>query len=131
MKAWFQRFMYGRYGQDNLNQFLSMSALMLYILSMVARWSILNSMALVFLLFSVYRMLSRNLEQRRQENFAFLRAKSKVMVYINRINLRLRWRKTHRYYQCPSCKQSLRVPKGKGNIVIHCPKCHTSFEKRT
>lgn len=131
MKAWFQRFMYGRYGQDNLNQFLSMSALMLYILSMVARWSILNSMALIFLLFSVYRMLSRNLEQRRQENFAFLRAKSKVMVYINRINLRLRWRKTHRYYQCPSCKQSLRVPKGKGNIVIHCPKCHTSFEKRT
>jgi len=39
--------------------------------------------------------------------------------------------KTHRYYRCPGCRQRLRVPRGRGNIVITCPKCHREFTKRT
>ena len=39
--------------------------------------------------------------------------------------------KTHKYYKCPTCKQVVRVPKGRGKIEINCPKCHTKFIKRT
>ncbi len=39
--------------------------------------------------------------------------------------------KDHKYYICPTCKQIVRVPKGKGRIDIRCPRCSTVFEKRT
>ena len=131
MKAWFQRFMYGRYGQDNLNRFLSIFALILCIISMLTQWVFLNSLALALLFFSIFRMFSRKAEKRRQENLAFLRIKGKVTGFFSRNKERLHYSKTHRFYKCPSCKQSLRVPRGKGRVLIHCPKCHASFEKRT
>ena len=34
-------------------------------------------------------------------------------------------------YRCPSCGQKVRVPRGKGRISIHCPKCQRDFIKRT
>lgn len=81
MKAWFQRFMYGRYGQDNLNRFLSIFALILCIISMLTQWVFLNSLALVLLFFSIFRMFSRKAEKRGQENLAFLRIRGKVTEF--------------------------------------------------
>jgi predicted membrane protein len=131
MEAWLQRFMYGRYGQDNLNSFLSIFALILCVISILTQWTILNSLALVLLFFSIFRMFSRNAEKRGQENMAFLCIKGKVTGFFSRIKIQMKQRKTHRFYNCPSCKQQLRVPKGKGRVRIRCPKCHTSFEKKT
>ena len=37
----------------------------------------------------------------------------------------------YRIYKCPTCKRKVRVPKGKGKISIHCPKCDTYFIKRS
>lgn len=91
----------------------------------------MNSLATVSLLFCFFRMFSRNLEKRAQENLAFLRVRSKFIRFFNHIKTRLRQRKTHRFYKCPSCKQQLRVPKGKGLISIRCPKCQTTFKKKT
>ena len=31
--------------------------------------------------------------------------------------------KEHKYFTCPNCKTVCRVPRGKGKIVITCPKC--------
>ena len=42
-----------------------------------------------------------------------------------------RERKTHRYFKCPNCKTMVRVPKGKGKIVITCTRCHHEIVKRT
>jgi predicted phosphohydrolase len=37
----------------------------------------------------------------------------------------------HRYFDCPRCRQRVRVPRGKGKISISCPKCHEKFVKKT
>ena len=37
----------------------------------------------------------------------------------------------HRYFNCPRCRQVVRVPKGKGKISITCPKCREKFIKQT
>jgi hypothetical protein len=131
MKAWLERFMYGRYGQDDLGRFLSFLALILCLVALLTQWTMLNSLALALLFFCIFRIFSRNAEKRGPENLAFLRAKGKFTQSCHRLKTRLRQRKTHRFYKCPTCKQQLRVPKGKGRIVILCPKCRTSFKQKT
>jgi predicted membrane protein len=131
MKAWMQRFMLGRYGNDDLSRFLTILAVILLFISVFTRWTILNSLAFILLLFSAFRMYSRNIEKRTEENYGYLRVQGKVGRFFHQTKLQLRQRKTHRFYRCPSCKQQLRVPKGKGLLTIHCPKCKTSFDKKT
>ena len=54
-----------------------------------------------------------------RENAAFLR-------FLTRIKDR-----QHRYYACPKCRQTVRVPRGRGKINIRCPKCGEQFVKKT
>ena len=37
----------------------------------------------------------------------------------------------NRYYTCPRCRQTVRVPRGKGKIAITCPRCKERFIKKT
>ena len=50
----------------------------------------------------------------------------KFLLMIDRIKDR-----SHRYYACPKCRQTVRVPRGKGKIAITCPKCREKFIKKT
>ena len=120
-----RRFMYGRYGSDKLNIALLVLAGVMILLGALgsrylASWmSIFNLLAWVPLVWSIFRMYSRNIEGRRQENAAFLR-------FFTRLRDR-----NNRYFTCPRCKQVVRVPKGKGRINIRCPRCAEQFIKRT
>ena len=131
MKDRLQRFMYGRYGNDNLNRFISISALLFSILSIFTKGAIANSLTFLLLFLCFFRMLSKNIYKRQQENLSYLRIKSEITSYFKRTKLHISQRKTHRFYKCPSCKLKLRVPKGKGLITISCPKCKDSFNKKT
>lgn len=131
MKERLQNFMYGRYGQDNLNRFMSVMSMILLIISMFTGWTLLYSLALALLIYCVFRMFSKNTYKREQENRAYLKLQGKVTGRFSVLKTRFGQRKTHVFYKCPSCKTQLRVPKGKGRISITCPKCKTSFEKRT
>ncbi len=131
MKDRLQRFMYGRYGNDNLNRFISISALLFSILSIFTKGAIANSLTFLLLFLCFFRMLSKNIYKRQQENLSYLRIKNEITNYFKRTKLHISQRKTHRFYKCPSCKLKLRVPKGKGLITISCPKCKDSFNKKT
>ncbi len=120
-----RRFMAGRYGSDKLNQWLLGGSIVLIVLGLIgnrsgsAVLSVLSLLAYVPLIWSIVRMYSRNIEARRRENAAFLR-------FLTRIKDR-----QHRYYACPKCRQTVRVPRGRGKINIRCPKCGEQFVKKT
>ena len=118
-----QRFMTGRYGHDRLNMALLIVGLILSILSMlVQNWLVdlvLTVASYVLLIVTLVRCFSRNTYQRYQENRKFL-------LMMDRVKDR-----SNRYYSCPKCRQTVRVPRGKGKIAITCPKCREKFIKKT
>ncbi len=117
---WFRAFMYGRYGSDRLNLVLLGCAFLLSLLSSFIRGiEFLVIFSYVLLFWTIYRMLSRNIAARQREAAAYNRFKK---FFTDRQN---------RYYACPSCGQTVRVPRKKGRISIKCPRCGQRFEKKT
>ena len=135
MRAWFTRMMAGRNGPDHLNRFLSVVFLILSVCSMFVRnprlASVLYTLSMALFVYVMFRMLSRNIYRRQQENGAYLRERYKITSWWN--GLRDRWApgKDYKFFKCPSCHTRLRVPKGKGKLNIVCRKCGTSFQRRT
>ncbi len=120
----FRNFMYGRYGIDRLTQVLIGLTCIITFIGTIFHSGILVTLSYVPLLYAIYRTMSRDIQKRANEN-------QKFMAVIHKLLGRWKGSKTHRYYQCPSCRQTIRVPKGKGKIMITCPKCKTEFMKRT
>lgn len=131
MRARLMQFFYGRNGQDALCRFLYVISLVFCVIALLSKWMVFYYIAIVMLALCLFRTLSKNLYKRQQENNAYLGYKYKVTAKASGIKSRFKQMKAHRFYKCPSCKQQLRVPRGKGNLSITCPKCHTSFVKRT
>lgn len=129
-----QGFMQGRYGFDELCHCISITAFILLLLAcFIPKLGVLYYAALLLLLWSWYRSLSKNCGKRRQERDKYLSFRRKSSQKYKLIRNVWHDRKTHRYYKCPNCKTVVRIPKpGKGrNIAITCPKCCTSFNKKT
>lgn len=127
------RFMQGRYGAsgaDALTRFLSVLILITLILSMF-RVPFCYLVGLLLIIYMYFRMLSRNYYKRQQENNFYLKQEYKVRSFWNGLVRNIRQRKTHHIYKCPTCKQKIRVPRGKGRIEIRCPKCNTRFIKKS
>ncbi len=116
-------FMMGRYGTDKLNMAILGVGLVLCLLSMFARWAVvdlaLTALSYCFMIWAIFRMLSRNTYKRYRENRRYLN-------FLQRMKDR-----EYRYFICPRCHQTVRVPRGKGKIVITCPKCREKFQKKT
>ena len=131
MKEWLKKVMQGRYGVDQLSNAMITLSIILVIISVFTKSSIVNYAAMVILALSYFRIFSRNVYKRYDENTKFLNLwapiKSKVSGAFNRV----KQFRTYKFFKCPQCKQELRVPKGKGKIKVSCPKCHTKFEART
>jgi len=124
------RFMYGRYGNDQLNTALIVSYFILYLVYILTSWSILYLLTTVLIFVALFRMLSRNLAKRREENRKFLR-KAEPVIHWWRLQSTIRKDKEHRYFKCPSCGQHLRVPRGKGKITVTCRGCGASFQEKS
>ena len=136
---WFRNFMIGRYGTDNLSLFLLIFSMVITLFSSLFGGSfILILLSYALWGWIIFRTLSRNFEARRHENEVFMRGWNWVMNHTVGVRgwfktqaNRIRDRKTHKYYRCPSCHQMVRVPKNKGKVRIICPKCKNEFIRFT
>ena len=121
--AWLQRKMMGRYGTDKLNMVLLGIGLVLSLVNLFIRlnWLSLTLMLLSYTLMgiAIFRTFSRNTYKRYRENQRFL-------MFFQKLKDR-----DHKYFDCPRCRQQVRVPRGKGKIAISCPKCREKFIKKT
>ena len=86
-------------------------------------------------------MFSKNYQKRYNENAIFLaktagiRSKLsvlpfKIKTFFNKTKAEYNQRKVYAIFKCPSCKQKLRAPKGRGRIQVTCSKCHSVFIKK-
>ena len=123
IKTALQRFMMGRYGTDKLNMAILGAGVLLCVLVMVNPLplldGILTALSYCLMFWAIFRCLSRNTYKRYQENKKYLRFLEQIKD------------KEHRYFDCPRCRQPVRVPRGKGKIAITCPKCKEKFIKKT
>jgi uncharacterized paraquat-inducible protein A len=124
--------MYGRYGNDQLTWVLLITGMILLLLGYIPRvgW-IFSILALTVVFFSSFRGFSRNIPKRRRELERWLRIKSKPKKAIQLHKNKKRDKHTHLYFKCPKCRAVLRVPKGKGSIIVTCPQCNDRIEKTT
>ena len=120
------RFMVGRNGNDQFNVFLMICSLVLILLSTLLGGK-LFLLVLALLVYIYFRMLSRNVYRRQDENSRYLRAKYKLSSRLRLLGERWKQRRDYKFFVCPSCHATLRVPKGRGKIKIVCRKCGTSF----
>ena len=91
----------------------------------------LSYIGILLFVYCWFRILSKQPYKRSLENTKFLQIIYPIKVWFQLQRKKYVDRKVYKYYKCPKCQQYLRVPKGKGQIVITCPKCRTKFEKRT
>ena len=131
MKERMQRFMAGRYGNDQLNQFIFIVAIVSMVLEIITRQSLFYTLTLVLLILAYVRVFSRNINKRYEENMKFLQKKDAILNKFRKQKYYAAQRRNFHIYTCPQCKQKIRIPKGKGKISITCPKCRTSFIKKS
>lgn len=128
--------MRGRQGPDDLARFSVDVAIVVLIVNLVlgllridVSWLAWVELALVA--YALFRMMSRNLAARSSENAAFLRAMGPARPWLQ--NPRGAWAelRAYKHVRCGSCRQRIRVPRGKGRLRVTCPRCHTKFEVRS
>ena len=117
------RFMEGRYGTDKLNIFLLRTSLIMMVVDMFLPSGLLKlifwALPMGLMIYSLIRSFSRNIYRRYEENRKYLQLLDMIKD------------RQHRYFDCPKCRQRVRVPRGKGKISITCPKCREKFIKKT
>ena len=134
MLNWWKNVMRGRYGMDHFGRFLSFASLALLLLAMLLGGlanTVLWLVAVAVLVYSYFRMFSRNTSKRYAENMIYFKYRNKVTGWFGRKKARFDQRKTYSFFRCPQCGVTARVPKGKGKIKITCPKCANVFVRKS
>ena len=136
--------MYGRYGNDELNLFLSVLSLVVVAANIVVSFAMDNGTAKtivsiclwvafvgIFAL-TTFRTMSKKIYKRRRENGLFLNAvgKLKRIVTFNTSagsKGKNKDDETYIFRDCTKCSCTLRLPRKKGRNKVKCPKCAHKF----
>ncbi|MDP4093714.1 MAG: hypothetical protein Q8920_10175 [Bacillota bacterium] len=129
-------FLKGRYGIDTL------TFVLLFVAVMFVKFDYLWVLSIALLLYCIFRTFSQNRESRLKELQYFNKIFSKITRFImqavwklkvkySNYKMRSIQKKQFAFIKCPSCKKTLRLPKGKGKLQVTCPVCKTEFFKKT
>jgi len=131
IKEKMMHFMVGRYGADQFTRFLMGITLVCIALSLFSGKNLFYYMGVLLLIYSYYRMFSKNHGARYKENQKYLRYEMILKNTWKSWKENRKQSKHYHIYRCPGCKQKIRIPRGKGKIAITCPSCHNEFYKRS
>lgn len=124
-------YMTGRYGVDQLSFALIIFMIALNLINSFTKSVIISVVSIIFTIICYLRVISKNIDKRYRENQIFLNYYNPTKHWLKKKILRLKERKTYKYYKCKNCSKTIRVPRGKGKIIITCPVCKNEFIKRT
>ncbi|MGL5381462.1 hypothetical protein [Clostridium sp.] len=139
------KFLQGTYGIDLLSLFL------FFLGSLFNMWKGTFILGYVLLILGIYRAFSKKEYKRKQELIKFISLINSVFKRFNKsipynlpvfdlnnlsfifqkISYWFNEKKNFKITKCPSCGQKLRLPRGKGKIVVSCKKCSTKFDLKT
>jgi len=120
----FQKFMYGRYGIDELYKFLLKLYVVIFVINIFLKSSILSCLELFIFFYMFFRFFSKNIYKRSDENVAFLKLKKQFLKPFKNIKRNIK-DKNHVYKKCHKCKKTLKLPLPGKRGVKHakCPHC--------
>ncbi len=118
------RFMQGRNGRDELARVVIYVSLFLYIVGVFFKWDALCLVGYLLFIYYMFRVLSKNLYARREENRRFV-------TYMETMRIKYEQRKDYKIFKCKGCGRNIRVPRGKGKIEVTCPMCGKKTIHRT
>lgn len=127
----FARFMIGRHGIDRLYHFLLAICFILIAINLFVPTPysyIISFVESGLFAFAIFRVFSKNIYKRQQENERFIKFIDKPKKFFNLQKCKRRDKKTHVYKKCPSCKNNLRLPRQKGEHTVVCPCCKNRFD---
>lgn len=128
-------FMQGRYGVDQLSGFLIWTAVIIAVITMFVRIPALQIITWAMIIYAYVRIFSKQINKRYAQNQKFLDATWGIRKFFADIRYRIKYGKQtaepYRIYKCRKCGQKIRIPKGKGKIMITCPKCKYQFKKKS
>ena len=90
-----------------------------------------NSIRFTAVTRSVRMGYSKNYPARARELEKYQEVMQKPKAWWRLTNKRWENRNTTLYFRCKGCNTVLNVPKGKGKLLVTCPKCGTKVEKKS
>ena len=131
LKNKFARFMQGRYGVDHLSRDLIWIVFGVLILNIFLKSSLLRYVPILLLIFMYFRMFSKNYSKRYNENRIYTNFKATLGKPFKKTFRKIKDFRKYKYLTCPNCKQQLRVPRGKKEILVTCKRCRTKFDAKS
>jgi len=125
-----QRFFYGRRGMDQLGIAIYVGGLVLYIVSLIFQLGILNLVSTALWFYGIFRMFSRNITKRNQENVWFLNLYNPKKAAVRQAVNRFKNRRVYLYFRCPKCHSWLKLPRNIGEKTVTCGKCGEKIRKK-
>lgn len=143
------RIFYGSYGFDILSIFLMVLSCILSL------FNITSLAGLAIFIFAIYRAFSKKTYKRINELNKFTSIVNNILskfnkklpdalprwtfnnipTFFNQVKYEAQYKannfKKYKIVKCPKCKQKLRLPRGKGKIIVTCKSCSHKFKMRT
>ena len=126
----FARMMQGRNGIDNLGYAALWAGLIISLLDTFIGTGLLSMLGTALYVYSIWRMFSRKLEKRAEENRRFAQFSATWTTKMKQFLLRLKNSREYKYFHCPQCRVLIRLKRGTGERMVHCPKCHHDFQQK-
>jgi LSD1 subclass zinc finger protein len=126
-----------RCGLDELNNFIMLIGFIFVVIALFTHKWLFVLIGAFFVTLCYLRVFSTKIDKRMRENDFYMRYMGKVVRFVDYIKLIIKMKirsirdKEYVYFVCSSCKQVIRVPKGKNKVSVRCPKCSATFVKRT